>query len=516
MGNTEHVFSIGDEDLGRLLEAFRSAFPKEKSTQLTETVTYLDTLERDILAAGGALEAIPGPTGIELSWQHGDTILRSRASDRPQFARNLPAGPLREGLLALLAGRRLEPLVEVERRVEEFALRDDEDKTVARLRAVQRRTRAPGQRSKWHALPTLVLARSVRGYQHAFADLAGWVRSRSELEPIEPAELQEALEAVGRMTGPRVSSAEHSPTQLAPEAARAALRNELEQWTAQCEGVRADLDPEFLHRGRVALRRARCVLRELRRALPGTASRELLDELRWLGGESGPERDLDVLLEEFENLERSLPQDVHATLEALRAFVREEREAARARLLLALDGDRHGKLLAAWRALVDGGEPASAEVREPQAPILDLLSRRIRKRRGRLLDAGERLGLDPTPAALHELRIECKKLRYLLVSFRSLFPAELARPLQALEELQGALGRANDARVQSGLLHDLAERLHAAGRAPAACLIGTGRLLEELARRHARAAQDTLRLFRDFASRKEDLETLLLPSVKKR
>jgi CHAD domain-containing protein len=113
---------------------------------------------------------------------------------------------------------------------------------------------------------------------------------------------------------------------------------------------------------------------------------------------------------------------------------------------------------------------------------------------------------------LHELRIECKKLRYLLASFRSLFsPEAIAPPLQALEELQEALGRANDARVQSQILQDLAERLYAAGRAPAACLIGTGRLLEELARRHARAAQDSVRLFRSFASRKEKFETLLPP-----
>ena len=510
MANAELVFSIGDESLELLLEAFRSTFPAETSTRLIETATYLDTTDRSLLAAGGALVSVPGPTGVELLWQQGEKSVRARASDRPQFAKNLPAGPLREGLLALVATRRLVPLVEVERRVEEFALRDEEEKTTARLRAVQRRARAPEEPSTWHPLPTLVQARGVRGYQQSFADLAGWVQGRSELTPVEDAELHEALEVAGRLAAPPESRAEHSPTQLASEAARAALRTELEVWIAQGEGVRADLEPECLHRGRVALRRARSVLRELRRALPGAASRELLDELRWLGSESGPERDLDVLLGEFEDLERTLPQDVQATLEALRAFAREDRETARARLLAALDGDRHRALLAAWRGLVVGVEPSTDDV--PREPILLLLSRRIRKRHRRLLDAGERLGADPTPAALHELRIECKKLRYLLASFRSLFsPEALAPPLRALEELQEALGRANDARVQSQILQDLAERLYAAGRAPAACLIGTGRLLEELARRHARAAQDSVRLFRSFASRKEKLETLLPP-----
>jgi hypothetical protein len=123
----------------------KAVFPANRSRRQTETATYLDTLDRRVLAAGDTFETVPGRTGVELSWKHGATSLRARSGDRPRFAKNLPAGPLREGLSALIAGRRLVPLVVVERRIEEFGVRDEKEKTTARLRVVVRRVRAPEQ-----------------------------------------------------------------------------------------------------------------------------------------------------------------------------------------------------------------------------------------------------------------------------------------------------------------------------------------------------------------------------------
>src|SRR5437867_594101 len=131
MGKSELIFSVGEGNLDRLLEAFRTVFPVNRSPPWLETATYLDTIDRRILTAGGTFETVPGLTGVELHWQRAETSLRARSGDRPQFARNLPAGPLREGLSALIATRRLVPLVEVERRIEEFEPREEEAKATA-------------------------------------------------------------------------------------------------------------------------------------------------------------------------------------------------------------------------------------------------------------------------------------------------------------------------------------------------------------------------------------------------
>lgn len=506
MGNGELLFSAGDGPLDPLLDSFQSDFPSNRGPPHAETATYLDTADRRITTAGGTFETVAGNIGVELFWKHGGTNLRARSVDQPHFARNVPAGPMREGLSTLIGTRRLVPLVVVERRVEELALLDEERKTTARLRVVVRRARAPESGSRWQPLPTVVQARGVRGYAHVFSDLAGWLRERRELHAHDHPELQEALDVIGRLQVAARVAQEYASDQPALEAVRAACRAELEVWLAIADGVRADLEAESLHQGRVAIRRTRTILRQMRAALPSSASRNLTDALRWLTTESGPQRDLDVFLAELESLERTLPQGVHASLQELRAFVLEEREAARSRLLAALDSDRYGALVASWRAFVDGKEPADGAGRS----LLSLLVKRFRKRDERLVGAGQRLGTEPAPNALHSLRIQCKKLRYLLDSFQSLFPAEHGTVLlDALKELQDALGRANDADRQTRLLRALADRVHAAGRASAASLLTAGQLLVELERRRSRASEESLHLFRAFVGRRELVAPLL-------
>ena len=64
---------------------------------------------------------------------------------------------------------------------------------------------------------------------------------------------------------------------------------------------------------------------------------------------------------------------------------------------------------------------------------------------------------DGTPdAMLHELRIECKKLRYLLEFFSSLFPADkMDIIISQLKKLQDNLGDFNDFYVQQINLREM-------------------------------------------------------------
>jgi CHAD domain-containing protein len=62
-----------------------------------------------------------------------------------------------------------------------------------------------------------------------------------------------------------------------------------------------------------------------------------------------------------------------------------------------------------------------------------------------VLKRGKAVKPTPTPEALHRLRIACKRLRYLLTFFRSLYPErEMERLLRPLKELQDTLGTYND------------------------------------------------------------------------
>ncbi len=82
-------------------------------------------------------------------------------------------------------------------------------------------------------------------------------------------------------------------------------------------GVRVGDDPEDLHDLRVAARRLRALLRAADVLLVPEWSQPLRDELKWLGGELGPARDLDVLLEHLRAEAAALGEDEAAFGEVL-------------------------------------------------------------------------------------------------------------------------------------------------------------------------------------------------------
>ena len=128
-------------------------------------------------------------------------------------------------------------------------------------------------------------------------------------------------------------------------------------------GVRDGADPESLHRFRVATRRSRALIRASRPLVRDQLA-SLDRELRWLGGVSGPVRDLDVLVDHLGGMLDELGED-RAGAESIIAELEKERAAQRAILVEALDTDRFRLLLDRFDEalptlrVMDAGSPSS-------------------------------------------------------------------------------------------------------------------------------------------------------------
>ncbi|WP_019853213.1 CHAD domain-containing protein [Actinopolyspora mortivallis] len=243
------------------------------------------------------------------------------------------------------------------------------------------------------------------------------------------------------------------------------VRAALDRWTrllaAREAGILRGRDPEDLHRGRVAVRRMRAVLRTGRDSLDRTWCSGLRAELGWLGRELGPVRDLDVQLAELDRLRTELEQARIPALEQLRAALGEHREHARSELLEALRTERYRALLVSLATAVRDGVPATGAA-EPGARVL-------RRKLGEQLRAVHEKGRDmpaaPEDSRLHGLRIAVKRLRYC---------AELAVPvleeepprrvMTAAERLQDVLGQHQDAVVTEQWMRRLVGEGTAPGR----------------------------------------------------
>lgn len=227
---------------------------------------------------------------------------------------------------------------------------------------------------------------------------------------------------------------------------------------ANLRGVLESEDPEYLHQMRVALRRFRSALRLF--APLATLPAPLAGGLSWLGEVLGSARDHDVL--------------VHTTLPALVAEVdadaRErlrpllERAAAvaaqqRAALRQALRSPRCTECMLALHDWVDGARWREGLSGKQQAaldqPLAKFARRAVKRGHARIEKRGRGLAHHDA-AALHRLRIACKRNRYAVEFFRDLERARpAARYIKALSSLQDTLGRRNDFAVALRLLPDL-------------------------------------------------------------
>lgn len=228
-----------------------------------------------------------------------------------------------------------------------------------------------------------------------------------------------------------------------------------DQLRANEAAAMAGEDPEGVHQLRVALRRARALIRLFRSALVPAAYQRLKGDLGWLQRALGPAREWDVFLEETVPA-AALTAGGERRFTVLKRLGSAMKDQAYGVVRETLAGPRYTDFalrLDLWlddATLLDGTPGSAGRLSSPLVDFargaLSRQDRRLRKLARNLADADD--------AALHRLRLEAKKLRYATEFFASLFPGGKAvrRTTKALAAIQTALGALNDGAATAGLL----------------------------------------------------------------
>ena len=171
------------------------------------------------------------------------------------------------------------------------------------------------------------------------------------------------------------------------------------------------------------------------------------------------------------------------------------------RLVAGLASPRYHRLIEDWHTFLESDAPGPADSPNAGQPILTLATERVGETFERVLKKGDKIGPTSPVSALHKLRIACKKLRYLLEFFRSLYASDdLESLIRALKRLQDSLGDINDFQVQQKSLTRSAHEMVTAGIATTDSLLTMGRLLQHLEKRRARERARFERRFDDFVA----------------
>ncbi len=484
--------------LKSLIDAVASKFTFELGQPQEGTFTYFDTFDWRLHRRGFHLQHSTNMWLLTRS-ESKETIKLTNGPDPGQniFSWDFPAGQLRTSLESVMDVRALLPLATLESATTPIRVLNKDAKTVGILFFECQQVNGTE-----NVLRTVKL-QGVRGYDKQKQSIRNLLHSHGIIDQASPRyDFKEGLQSTGRVPDDYNSkfSIQLDPNLTARQAAVAIYKQLLTTMLCNEEGILKDLDSEFLHDFRVAIRRTRSGLTQIKNVLPPEVTDHFKSEFAHLGSITGPTRDLDVYLLYEANYKSRLPPTLQTALHTFFTDLASRRAEEHKKLAGALKGSRYKQIINEWRQYLeeDGTPAANADV-----PVIDLACKIISRRYKKIMKDG----IVITPATpdenLHRLRIQGKKLRYSLEFFASLFPEdEINKIIKQLKQLQNNLGTFNDLSVQQDMLHNYLDGLRPGSRKNFELATAIGGLLTNLYHEQHRVRDDFFSTFNRFSNKK--------------
>jgi CHAD domain-containing protein len=491
-------------DLAELERRFIEALDLELEGHGERRRSWLDSFDWRLWSANSEILLEKGGDQTALQWRsltNGESYGQLVGNDVPRYVWDLPVGPFRERLAPIVEMRALLPLVTVRSRYRALVQRNADNKLTLLVDIEENRV-VPARGGRSRPLDARVTVTPVKGYEGARQTLTRLLETELGLVPAE-ALLAKALAAIGREPGDYSSklNVRLDREMRSDEAAKRILAELLETMVRNEQGIIDDVDSEFLHDFRVAVRRTRTALVQIKDVFPKSVLDRFQPQFAWLGQLTTPTRDLDVYLLQFDDYRSALPPAVRGDLEPLHAFLHRHRTQEQATLVKGLRSMRYQRFVEAWRRFLTSPGPQHSPLRNATRAIDNVAGHRIWRMYKRVVREGEEITTSSPDEALHELRKSCKKLRYLMEFFQSLYPVDqIKRSIKALKILQDNLGEFQDLSVQIQTLRRFAEQMVREGEVPSETLIAMGILVEQLAERQHCAREQFANRFEQFVT----------------
>jgi len=461
----------------------------------TETLIdrYFDTPDCSILRAGWSFRCRERDGHQELTLEavgsmQAPVFLREEinqplSEEVPGGSGELPRGPVQERLSAIVNGLRRRELFRIRnRRTVYTAKASGTGSTLAKLGFDRTQIRARGAaKTAPGSLDFSEVELELRaGEAEEVEHLAKVLRDQVGLVPARLSKFERGMQAAGLQT-----SAEQAPAPASELRADGRILTlvyhhldvQLRALKLQQPRAWEGLDPEGVHQMRVAIRRIRSVLRAFRDMLREDTFAHLTTEFRWLARTLGDVRDADVYGKAFHRCRESLPEEIARALAPYEQHLENMSAAARAALTDALASERYVDLVEHLESFVEAGPSMAVLRRFGSVRISDGADLYIRPAVKRMLKLGRSVKAGSPATRLHKLRIEGKRLRYLLEFFSDVESKRWARPLKAARRLQDVLGEHQDACTARERLEAYAQSV-ALRRGARESLLALGRLLQ--------------------------------------
>ncbi len=425
--------NAGLKDSGMILEAN----PVEP-----EDGIVLDTFDSAVYHSHSILLQTDGRL-IRICYKAGPTV-QPAPKGSWKFAKDLPDGEIKTFLVSLCPLRALMSEGKIKLTLDTLRLLDDEKKTRCRIEVVCITREA----LSWTFMRTL----PMRGYNAAH-DLICDLLNKDAF-PASPAEVLN-LPISNYTAKPEIRLSPKVPIKTSLCAIVSAYLNVTR---LNETGLANDIDTEFLHQWRVSLRKVRSVLTLFKGVVEAQTLDRLNQDFKTIMQDTNLMRDRDVYLLSREDYMAMVPPKAHPGLEILFDLLGQERNQAFEKVKAMLRSKAYKKQFKALQDLFNAPKTLPAGPKA-DAPSREFAAELILKRYKKVCKLAKAITAQTPDETIHDLRIQCKKLRYLIESSAPLFDPQKGKDLlKTLKGLQEHLGNFNDQSVQQVTLAQCLDR----------------------------------------------------------
>ncbi len=426
----------------------------------------------------------------------------------PKFSKDITSRVYYQLLNNILGIRALIAVAELTIRRKRLLILNQENKTLAVLQVESYLIQDETDKKRLDDRLNII---SIRGYQKVFGRVLDLISEHLKLHQAKRDLLESLLTVTGHESDLKKINV---PRKLeyaldTREAVITVLSHMFNIMQINEPGLRSAVDTEFLHDYRVAVRRIRSILGQVKHVFPDNVLAFFKREFSWLGKITTPTRDLDVYLLKFDGHVRELPLELQSDLAIFRVFLERHWKIEHDRMCRMLDSKRYQKIISEWQRVVVNSDILS-EVPEIEClqeegagavrPARDVARLRIWRLYKRILKEGESITPQSPDDDLHELRKTCKKFRYLIEFFEDCYAGQsIKKLLKILKRLQDNLGDFQDLCVQIQQLKGFAEQMLQEGLADTKTIMAMGVLVEKLNDRKIAVRSEFAQCFKVFS-----------------
>lgn len=407
--------------------------------------TYYDTFDGRLLTSGMQLFKF----NREIILLNKENQVRGKLStgEVPVFAKDFPLGNLRDNLEKIIEVRALLDLVKIPCVQQTILFFNENDKVILKL-ILEKFTYND------HLSEFFATVSGIKGYSKPVQFLKKRLISNKYAETCYPT-LQKILHQTGCPENIYKGKLNFNfnPQMPVKKIVKEILKILTEQMEANELGVVQDIDTEFLHDYRVAVRRIRSAIVIFESILP-------LDLVNWakeafsnINRITNQLRDLDVFLHKEQFYQSQIQVEYHTYLKNFFRHQRKHRLNEYKKVSDYLNSDEYKTVKKNWIGRVSCIQPLSPfdSLSEDKGKWIENYLKRVKK-------ISTRITIKSSDEDLHKLRIACKKLRYVMEFLESLCPSTVVKTmLKELKRLQDQLGRYHDIEIQQKQLQEFSK-----------------------------------------------------------